>query len=267
MKNLKPPAALFLITVASGMMMGSSSLLPLGLGLSLFIPALFIYSYINGGAPITLLSLAIAVIVILAANRDAVLDVTSIALLGPVYLLLKRTGVSAAVLGGAFLLTLFTALEETLIGLPPEVKKEFAQVSNYRYSLYFLSSAIYSIFTYGVANWIVKELPPVTEIRFGFWNVVLFTLSAIATLLGKGDLKIVAVNILLASITLFIVQGISVFLWFFPKLSTTWKLITGLLIFIFPPGFFLTTLFLGLLDQKLNFRKLKGGKEDGGNPS
>lgn len=267
MRNLKPPVALFFLTVASGLMMGSSSLLPLGLGLSLFIPALFIYSYTNGGAPVTLLLSVLAVLTVFVLSKSAVLDVISMILLAPVYLLLKRTGASAAVLGGALLLTLFTALEETLIGLPPEVKREFAEVSKYRYSIYFLSSTIYSTFTYGVANWIVKELPPVTEIRFGFWNVLLFTISAIATLLGKGDLKVAAVNVLVVSITLFIVQGISVFLWFFPKLSTTWKLITGLLIFIFPPGFFLTTLFLGLLDQKLNFRKLKGGKEDGSNPS
>ena len=267
MKSIKPSVALFAITVGSGLMMESSSLMPFGLGLSLFIPALFIYTYTNSGLGITLLSSLIAILTILLFNKNAVIDTTSILLLGPTFLISKRTGPSAAVLGGALLLTLFTALQETIMGLPPEVKKEFAELSNYRYSIYFLSSTIYSTFAYGAVNWVVKELPPVTEIRFGFWSVILFTLSAIATLTGSGELRTVAINLLVVSISILTVQGISVFLWFFQKFSTTWKLITGLTIFIFPPIFFLTALIIGLLDQKFNFRKLKGGKEDGSNPS
>ncbi len=267
MKGLKSPAALFAITVGSGLMMESSSLMPFGLGLSLFIPVLFIYSYTNSGPLTTVLLSALAIGTVFLLNRSTALDLSSILLLGPVYLILKKRGTSIAVLGGALLLTLIAIAEEVLIGLPPDVKKEFAEVLNYRYSIYFLSSAIYSTFAYGVVNWIVKEFPSVAEIKFGFWSVVLFTVSALGTLIGRGEVKTVAINILIASISILIVQGISVFLWFFPKLSTTWKLITGLLIFIFPPGFFLTALFLGLLDQKFNFRKLKGGKEDGSNPS
>ncbi len=267
MKSVKPSVALFVITVGSGLMMESSSLMPFGLGLSLFIPALFIYSYTNNGISITLLSSLIAILTILFLNRNAAIDTTSILLLGPTFFISKKIGPSAAVLGGALLLTLFTALQETLMGLPPEVKKEFAELSNYRYSIYFLSSTIYSTFAYGAVNWVVRELPSVTEIKFGFWSVLLFTLSAIATLTSTGELKTVAVNLLVVSISILIVQGISVFLWFFQKFSTTWKLITGLTIIIFPPIFFLTALFIGLLDQKFNFRKLKGGKKDGSNPS
>jgi len=255
MKDLKPPVALFTLTVGSGLMMGSSSLAPFGLGLSLFIPALFIYSHTHSGSAATVLASAFAVAALLFLNRTVVLDVTSILLLGPVYLILKKLGPAVAIIGGALLLTAVTALEEAVIGLPIEVKDQLAQLSNYRYSVYFLSSALYSTFAYGAVNWLAKELPPVTEVRFGFWSVVLFTVSALAILIGKGELKVVAVNALLFSIAILTVQGISLFLHFFPKFSTTWKLITGLLIFIFPPGFFLTALLLGLLDQKFNFRK------------
>ena len=267
MRSLKPSAALFALTLGSGVLMGSSGLAPLGLGLSLFIPALFIYSYNNSGAPLTLLASLLGLTAVFFVNREATLDVASVLMLGPAFSLLKRFGVSAAVLGGALILTAVTIFEEHLFGLPKEVKEEILEIYRYRYALYFLSSAVFSAFTYGAANWLVKELPPLTEFRLGFWTVVLFTASAVATLLTAGTFKLISVNLLLFSVGLLIVQGIAVFLWFFQRFSPAWKLIVGILIFIFPPGFFLTALILGLLDQKFNFRKLNGGKENGGNPS
>ena len=268
MKGLKPSAALFALTVGSGMLMGSSSLMPFGLGLSLFIPALFIYTYLNHSPILAVISSALAVITVVLFLKEAAADLTSVLLLGPLYLLLRRFGASACVVGGALLITAATVLEEQIFGLPPEVKAELSNLANYRFALYFFSSAVFSTFTYGIVNWLVRELPSVTELRFGFWTVILFTLSAAGTLVGTGTVKTIAINLLIISLTLLIVQGTAVFLHFFPRLSGLWKLIVGLTIFIFPPGFFITALVLGLLDQKFNFRKpTNGGKENGSNPS
>lgn len=267
MRGVKPSAFLFLLTVSSGILMESPSLMAFGLGLSLFIPALFIYAQLHNGIFFPTISSVLSLILLFFLAKNTVLDVASFLLLAPTYTALKRFGVAGKVIGGALLLTAATVIEEKISGIPQEVKRELSNLESFRFSLYFFSSAVFSAIAYSITSWINREFPSITSLRFGFWSVVLFTLSAAGTLLGGGVLKILSVNLLIVSITLLTLQGIAVFFHFFPRFPSLWKLITGFLIFIFPPGFLLTALILGLLDQKFDFRKHKGGKEDGSNPS
>jgi len=267
MKGLKPSATLFVLTVTSGIMMKSPSLLPFGLGLSLFIPAIFIYTYSQHSPLIAISSSVLATLTVFFFSREMFFDVFSVLLLGPIFLIFKRFGSAASVIGGAFLLTFITIIEEEVSGLPPEVKKQLIDLASYRYTLYFFSSVVFSVFTYGICSWVVRNLPPLVRLRFGFWSVILFTLSALVTLFGSGTVRVISVNLLIVALSFLVLQGIAVFIWLFQRFSVTWKLITGLLVFIFPLGFFLAALILGLLDQKFNFRKLNGGKKDGSDPS
>ena len=267
MKGLKSSATLFVLTVSSGLMMKSSSLLPFGLGLSLFVPAIFIYTYSQYSPVVAVFSSVLAALTVFFLGREVIFDVSSVLLLGPIFLIFKRFGSAASVVSGAFLLTFITLIEEKVYGFPPEVKKQLAGLASYRYAIYFFSSAVFSVFTYGICNWIVMDFPPLVRLRFGFWSVILFTFSALVVLFGSGTVRVISANLLILALSLLILQGIAVFIWFFQRLSMTWKLITGLLMFIFPLGFFLTALVLGVLDQKFNFRKLNGGKKNGSDPS
>ncbi|SMO81622.1 hypothetical protein SAMN06269117_1377 [Balnearium lithotrophicum] len=265
MERLKPLIVLFLLTVSTGLMLRSPSLIPFGLGLSIFIPPVFIRVLREYSLFWSSLLTFPALLFLFFLNRESLLDVSSVIVLGALFFLMKNFSPSITVTTGGVFLTFVTVLEETLFGLPKEVGP-LKELLSYRYGIYFFSSSLFSYLSYGISRLFCRELRPLSNLKYGFWLVILFILSALGVVLKlSGVLGEVSKNLLIVSISLISLQGLTVSLWFWSKLSNLWKLITGISIIIFPAALFVLSAILGLLDYMLNFRKLEGGEENESN--
>jgi hypothetical protein len=270
MGRLKLPAVYGGLTLA-GITAESSSLVALSLGLSLFIPALFLLTA-RESLTTALITSVLSLGVLALYSLRAPLDVAYFQALGALfYKTLKRP--AAAVLGGALILFLGAVVEELLFellfGLPQEVK-ELPLFGSYRWGLYFFVGAILAEIAYALAQVVygLKEgegKNPFFTLRFGFWPVALFLITGALTLVAGGALKVVSVNLLTVSLGLFTAQGLSVIAYLVSRLSPLWRLLTALGALIFPVGLFATALIVGFLDNWLDFRKLSGGGSNGSN--
>jgi len=254
---------LFLLTILTGVFLKSPSLLPAGLGLSLFIPSLTFKSLEERGVVHTLIVSASSLLILSFLSRESLIDVSSILLLGFLFYLARNREVGFTVLLGALALTLTAVLEEFLFGIPKELG-ELRGFLDYRYGIYFMSSSLFTYVSYGFTRLFNQSLPPLVNLKFGFWVVLLFLFLGILSFVHLCCGYLIK-DLLIASLSLIMLQGLSVSLWFWLRLPGLWKLITAVSIIIFPVVIFAVSIPLGLFDYMLNFRKLNGGRKDEGN--
>jgi len=262
MKSLKLPAVYGALTVLTGITAGSPKLVALSMGLSLFIPALFVLT-----ARESLAAAALATILSLGAlalySPRAPFDVLPFQAVGALLLkLLERP--TLAVLGGALVLFTGAVLEELLVGLPEDVKS-LPLFGSYRWGIYFFTALLFSEAVYGIALIFLRRGELFLRLKFGFLPVFLFLITGSLSLLAQGAVKVVAVNLLIATLGIFTAQGVAVLLYFIGRLSPLLRLLTLVLVLFFPMGFLAGALLLGFLDNWLDFRKLSGGGSDGSN--
>ena len=257
MKGLKLPAIYGGLTVLAGITAESPSLVALSLGLLLFIPALFLLTA-RESLTAALITSVLSVGALALYSLRAPLDVACFQVLGALfYKTLKRP--AAAVLGGALILFLGAMVEELLFGLPQEVK-ELPLFGSYRWGLYFFVGTILAEIAYALAQVVYgtgKGRNPFFTLRFGFWPVALFLITGILTLAAESSLKVISVNLLIATLGLFTAQGLSVMAYLVSRLSPLWRLLTALGALIFPVGLFAVALVVGFLDNWFDFRKLQ----------
>jgi hypothetical protein len=252
-----------LVLTAVGLASLSPTLAPFGVGLSLFVPALFVLC----GRESLLFPLAVSVppfFLVAFFNPQVSVDLLGLVASGILFKLFEEKP-SWAVLSSSALLFALALLEEFLFGLPQEVKqlKAFYQ---FRFGFYALSALLLSTASYGLALFFQKKGELFYRLKFGFWTVLFFIVSAASSLLLRGEAKVAAENFLVAALGLFVAQGIALFFYFVQRFSPFVKLLIFLLALIFPMGFLLTALALGFLDNWFDFRKLnRGGEGDGSN--
>ncbi|GEM_PF-1132621 len=263
----KPAVIYSLLTVGTGLLSKSEALSPLAFGLSIFIPALFYVLSKEDGPGVALLITAVALGVLALYDYKLAADLSALPVIGLfLYFGRNRLSTENLVLLGAALLFASAVLEEIAFGLPEPVRKVELFVK-YRFGFYALSSLLLSYFMTAVAQGITGEKWKVEELRFGFWSVILFLLSGTVFLIIKeGPLHEMGINLLIASISLFTVQGISVILYAVRRLGSLWKLTLLISALLFPILILGFSTFLGLLDQAIDFRKkLYEGGKDGSN--
>ncbi len=265
MRNYKLPVLYVLLTVATGALMGAEALLPLALGLSLFIPALcYVVTREFGILTALFLSVISIGIISLSEGWKTSLDVSVFSLLG----------ISARILKGKlkteniiFILSLIsfgiTFFEDLFIGLPAEVKQIpwFIQL---RWGFYFLSSVVISAISVGIITLVSKEDFGFKRLKFDFWLVPIFLISGFLSIIKlTPEIQIASANVLVGISGLFIVQGFAIFSYYIEKFSLLTKILTLFVIVLFPAGAVIVAVLAGIFDFWFDFRKLKGGKKNG----
>ncbi|WP_456436542.1 hypothetical protein [Thermovibrio ammonificans] len=261
----RPFFVYLLVLSGAGVLYQSPALAPTGLGLSLFVPALFNLALRGVSLPAVLFGTAVVEVLLALLNPQVALDVGYFPFLGLLFYLFKERP-AAAVLSGAALLFGGSLIEELLFGLPKEVT-QFKEFMALRLGIYAYTALLVSVAAYGLTLLLERRGELFFKLKFGFWTAVFFIVSAAASLLLKGSAKVVSENFLIASLGFLTAQGIPVFFHFVRRFSPLMKLIIFFAVLIFPLGFLATALVLGLLDNWFDFRKLKGGEEDGSNPA
>ncbi|WP_457678332.1 hypothetical protein [Thermovibrio sp.] len=262
MGKLRLPALYTLISVLTGIASDSPHWVLLSVGLSLIVPPLTLL-VMREGLTHALVATAVSLLILEAFNLKAPLNVLPLQACGALfYKWLERP--SFALLAGSSALFLGALFQELLLGLPKEVEGQSLFIT-YRWGIYFLTSVLFSLTVYGITLLLLRKGYLFTKLKFGFWPVILFLISGFGTLLLKGEGKVIATNLLIGILSLFVAQGISVVIHFLGKLSPVARLIILILVVIFPLGFLTGALFIGFLDNWIDFRKLNGGKEDGSN--
>ncbi len=265
MERLKPLIFLLLLIVTSGFMLSRPSLFPFGMGLALFTPSLVLWCLKNVGRLFTILISLFGLFAAAVFGKEGTFDLFSVISLGFLFFLFKGKKVNYPLIAGSILLTLITVLEEKAFGLPKQLL-QFQNFLNYRFGLYYLSSLLFTAFSYGISRLFCSELYPFSKLKFGFWVIPIFIISALGTLLKlKGLYHSISVNALIVSLSVLMVQGIAVLVSFWVKFSNFWKFLLAAATFIFPSGTLAAATVFGLLDYMINFRKINGGKENEGN--
>jgi len=264
MKGLKLSAVYGSLTVLAGITAESPGLVALSLGLSLFIPVLFALTA-RESWPLALFTSLLVLAGLALYSPRALLDVLPFQVSGALFLKLMKKP-DRAVLGGALALLLSAVAQELLFGLPPEVEK-IPFFETYRWGIYCLSALLMAQVVYGITLLFLRREELFLKIKFGFWPVILFLVTGILSQTVGGHLKVWAANLLLVSLGLFTVQGISVLFFLLSKLSPLVRLLVLILVFIFPLGLLVSALILGFLDNWIDFRKLSGGGSHGSNPA
>ncbi|WP_456342069.1 hypothetical protein [Thermovibrio sp.] len=262
MKGLRAPALYGLITVLAGITAESPQWLFLSMGLSLFIPALFVIA-LRESLPGALISSAVALGVLAIYSTRAPLEVIPFQVIGALFSRWYRRP-EISVFSAAAILFAAAVIEELLFGLPPEVKSSL--FGSYRWGVYFFTALLFGEATYGVALLFTGRGELFLRLKFGFWPVPLFLVCGALSLLPGFPYREVAVNGLIVALSLFTGQGIAVILHLIRRLSPLARLIILIAVVIFPLGFLTAALILGFLDNWLDFRKLNGGGENGSNP-
>ncbi len=265
MERLKPLVFLFFLVVTSGFMLSRPSLFPFGMGIALFIPSLVLWCLNNVGKLPVFLASFVGLFITAVFGKEGSLDLFSVTSLGFAFFFLKGKEASYPLLVGSVLLTCMTILEEKVFDLPKQLL-QFQNLLSYRFGLYYLSSSLFTAFSYGISRLFCGELCPFSKLKFGFWVIPVFILSALGTLLKlKGLYHLISVNVLIISLSVLAVQGIAVFASFWIKFSSFWKLFLAAATFMFPSGALAVATVFGLLDYMINFRKISGGEENESN--
>jgi len=259
MERIKLPAIYGILTVATGLLTGVEGLAFLALGLSLFVPVLCCAVAEREGFFVSFAISAAAVCVTgLASGWKLALDLSSLPVVGYLLCYLKRRPVEEIILASSVFLFAFAALEELLFGAPKVAGlKWFLEV---RWGFYLTSSLFFSFLTLVTATWVLKRDFSVERVRWGFFPVPFFLLGGFGTVFLKSGMpKLVAENVLVAAIGFLMIQGLSVFLYYYRKLSLLWKFIFLFTFVVLPAAIFLGAVVAGLLDVWFDFRKLNGG--------
>jgi hypothetical protein len=267
MKRLKLPVIYVILTVGSGVLLGTEALVPLALGLSIFIPALcYGVSKEYGIVVTTVLSVVALGVVVLISGWDVCFDLSSFPLIGLLARLLKgKISLENFLLILGALLFCITLAEERIVGLPVEVKQHLGFM-NLRWGIYFFSSFVLGAISTGVISLVSREDFGFKRLRFGFWIVPIFLISGFLAVLNFfPEIKQPATNVLIATFSIFAVQGFAVLSSFAERLSLLSKILLLAAIFLFPLGVLILAVLAGIFDFWFDFRKLEGGKRNGGN--
>jgi len=260
MKSVKVPAIYGLVTVLAGITAESPHLIFFSMGLSLFIPALLVLTARESSLT-ALLTSALSLALLALYSLRAPLDVLPFQAMGAVFLKSFRKP-ELSVLTAALLLFSAAVIEEAVAGLPPEFEKTLGQ---FRWGLYFATATLFGEAAYGITLLLLKKGELFFRMRFGFWPVPLFFIFGLGSLIGDGLYRLIAVNGLVAVLSIFTAQGIAVILHLVNRTAPLVRLLILITVVIFPLGFLTGAMLLGFLDNWLDFRKLNGGGKDGSN--
>ncbi|WP_163327986.1 hypothetical protein GFV12_02400 [Desulfurobacterium thermolithotrophum] len=267
MKSFKLPAFYVLLMIIAGLLMGVEALMPLALGFSLFIPA---FSYLAtkeiGLVRTFLLSVISVGSIVFFGNWKAIFDISAFSLIGILTKLLKgKFKLENLIIVLSLISFGVTVLEDILIGLPEEVK-QISWFSQVRWGIYFLSSIVISTISVGIISLIAKEDFGFKKLQFGFWVILLFLLSGFLTILKWfPEFRPIGINIFLGVLGFFVVQGFAIFSYYVERFSFWVKFITFFVIVFFPAIALIASIVAGIFDYWFDFRKLKGGEENGSN--
>ncbi|WP_165863704.1 hypothetical protein [Phorcysia thermohydrogeniphila] len=267
MKQLKLPAIYVALTAGSGILLGTEVLVPLALGFSIFIPALcYVVAREYGIAAAAILSIAALGVAVPVSGWKVCFDLSSFPLIGILARFLKgKLSLENFLLILGALLFSVTLLEEQILGLPEEVR-QLAGFMNLRWGIYFFSSFILAAISTGVISLLSREDFGFKRLKFGFWVVPIFLVSGFLAVLDLfPEVKQPAANVLIATFSIFTVQGFAVLSSFVERLSLLSKVLLLAAIFLFPIGALIVAMLAGIFDFWFDFRKLKGGERDGGN--
>ena len=265
MRNYKLPVFYVLLTVATGALMGMEALLPLALGLSLFIPALcYVVTRDFGILAALFLSVVSIGIISLSEGWKTSLDISAFSLLGISTRILKeRLKTENIILVLSLISFGTTILEDLFIGLPAEVK-QIPWFTQLRWGFYFLSSVVISAISVGMIALVSKEDFGFKRLKFDFWIVPIFLISGFLSILRWiPEIQVISANVLVGVLGLFIVQGFAIFSYYIEKFSLVAKILTLFAIVFFPAGAVIVAVLAGIFDFWFDFRKLKGGKKNG----
>lgn len=266
MRNYRLPVSYVLLTVATGALMQREVLLPLALGISLFIPALCYLVAKDSGVLVALLLSAISIGAIsLLIGWKSVLDLSTFSFLGILVRVLKGKFKTEDIV---LVLSLFsfaiTLIEEFFISFPPEIER-IRWIIQLRWGLYFLSSVVISAISVGIISMISKDNFKFKKIKFGFWVVPVFLIFGFFSLFKwVPEVQLIGANALVGISGLFIVQGFAVFSYYIGKFSPIVKTFTLLAIALLPSVAIVMAGLSGIFDFWFDFRKLKGGNKDEG---
>lgn len=267
MERLRLPAIYVALTAGSGILLGTEALVPLALGFSIFIPALcYVIARDYGIALAVLLSIVALAVSVPVSGWKVCFDLSSFPLIGILARLFKGklSLENFLLILGAFLFFI-TLAEEKVMGLPEEVK-QLPWFTDLRWGIYFFSSFILGAISTGVVSILSREDFGFKRLKFGFWVVPIFLISGFLTVLDLfPEVKQPATNVLIATFSLFTVQGFAVLSSFAERLSLVSKVLLLAAIFLFPLGALILAILAGIFDFWFDFRKLKGGERDGGN--
>ncbi|SMP10904.1 hypothetical protein SAMN06265339_0862 [Desulfurobacterium pacificum] len=266
MGRVKLPAVYGVLTLVTGLLAGVEGLAFLSLGLSIFVPVLCCAVTERNGFLVSLAVSALAVVVTgVASEWKLAFDISSLPIVGYLICYLKRRSVEEILIASSAFLFAFAVLEELFLGTP-EVNnlKWFVDV---RWGFYLTSSLFFTYLTLIAATWVLKRDFAVERVRWGFFPVPFFLLGGFGTVLLKtGIVKLIAENLLVAAMGFLLVQGLSVLLFYYRKVSLTWKFILLFTLIVIPAAIFLGAIVTGLLDVWFDFRKIgKGGMKNEGN--
>jgi len=252
------PAFYLGFMVLTGALMGIEALVPLALGLSLFIPALAYLVSRDFGIPFALgISLLGLVVVWFLENGKTVAEMATLPILG---ILVKRLKVKLKIENLILLFSFFsfgiTVVEDIFVGLPEELQA-LTWFVKLKWGLYFFSSVIVSAISVGIISVVSKDDLGFKKLRFDFWLIVTFLVSGFLSVVGWNDsLKLAAGNLLVGTLGIFVVQGFSIFSYTLDRLSFVAKLLVFAAIVFFPLGAVITAALAGIFDFWFDFRKL-----------
>ncbi len=271
MRNIKLPAIYLTLGVISGYMASREILFPFVLGIFLFLPALS-YSMLKVfSKPLAVVTSLTPSFLIAALDLSTATDLLSLSLSSSIlYFGKNRLNINTLLLLLTALLFGTTVLEFFLF--PQEVKPN-EQLSptllNVKWGIFFFSSAIFALAIAGITSLINRESLNIRTINFGFFPILLFLISGFLSLIPQFPqwVKTVSENTLIGTFGLFAAQGFSIFIYFTDRISPIGKFFLLLLIFIFPALILGAAVIAGIFDYWFDFRKLKGGKNNGSYPA
>ena len=259
MERYSPLVALFSVSLLAGFLLMRDVTVPLAWGISIFVPAINYLVSERFGVPVSAVSTAVIVALLLPLDGRVSLNVGELLISGFLFRFVEDLRYLIVLL--SLLLFAGSVLEDVAFGVPEEVLKSFPWISDYRWGFYFLSSAVVSSLLVGAVHVVSKRNFGFRELNFGFPPVALFIAGGVLSLLKLiPAVSIFGQNAVIASFGFFTVQGFAVLMGFLDRVGMATKLIL-LFVFVFIPVLiFIVAAVVGMFDFWFNFRKLKGGK-------
>jgi len=258
MGKYKLPTFYLSFIVLTGALMGIEAVVPLALGLSLFIPALAYLVSRDFGIVLTLgISFLGLVGICFLGSWKTALEISSFPLFGVLARALKgKFRTESLIFIFSFISFVATVFEDFLVGLPEEVQT-LTWFVKLKWGLYFFSSIVISAISVGIISIVAKEDFSFKRLRFDFWVILVFLAFGFLTIIGWNDtLRLIAGNFLVGILGIFVVQGFSIFSYVLDRLSFWAKLLVFAAIVFFPVGAVMTAALAGIFDFWFDFRKL-----------
>ncbi|MEO2068391.1 MAG: hypothetical protein ABGX27_02650 [Desulfurobacteriaceae bacterium] len=258
MGKYKLPVFYLGFVVLTGALMGIEALVPLALGLSLFIPALAYLVSRDLGVSLALgISFFGLGAVWFLESWKIAMEIASFPLFGILARISKgKLKTENLILVLSFISFGMTVIEDFFVGLPEEVQT-LTWFLKLKWGLYFFSSVVISAISVGIISVVSKEDFEFKKLKFNFWLILVFLVFGFLTIIGWNEtLRLVAGNFLIGILGIFVVQGFSIFSHVLDRLSFWAKLLMFAAIVFFPVGAVITAALAGIFDFWFDFRKL-----------